>query len=128
MTLDGGVTASQFEAAVSAEVDGWATPQQLAALNANQAAWRTALLTMIRDTEDRLTRARGLRGAERDLVVADLEAERERMGEAWTRLTAEQSPVRDTRRREPRDQRREPAAREGRDTRETRGARSAPPA
>jgi hypothetical protein len=105
MSLDG-ISASQFEALVSAEVDGWATPEQLGVLQAHRTAWRTALLTMIRDTDERLTKAQSLRGPERELVIADLESERERMAEAWSRVTGEpRRPVTAPTRREPRETR-----------------------
>jgi len=77
----------QFDLYVDAEIDGAATPEQLAALHADPVAWQASLLAMLRDTEDHLASARSLRGEERDLVIADLEAEHRRLADAWARIT-----------------------------------------
>jgi superfamily II DNA or RNA helicase len=77
----------QFDLYVDAEIDGQATPEQLAALHADPVAWQASLLAMLRDTEDHLASARSLRGEERDLVIADLEAEHRRLADAWARIT-----------------------------------------
>src|SRR5262249_61429515 len=70
-----------------AEIAGDATPEQLAALHADPVAWQASLLSMLRETEDHLASARSLRGEERDLVIADLEAEHRRLADAWARIT-----------------------------------------
>jgi superfamily II DNA or RNA helicase len=79
----------QFDMAVSAEADGDATPEQLELLRAEPLAWRSALLRLLHEAEEHLQSARSLTGEERAQVVADLEAERQLLAAAWTRLTAE---------------------------------------
>jgi superfamily II DNA or RNA helicase len=79
----------QFDMYVGAEADGVATPEQLAALEANPVPWRASLLTMVRETEEHLASARTLPGEERDQVVADLESELQRLAAAYERLTSE---------------------------------------
>ena len=65
----------EFEQYVQAEVDGEATAQQLAVLEADRVAWRSALAGLRREAEEHLERARSIRGEERAQVVADLESE-----------------------------------------------------
>jgi superfamily II DNA or RNA helicase len=79
----------QFEMYVSAEADGDATPEQLAALQADPLAWRATLLRLLQEAEEHVDSARSLAGDERAQVVADLESERRLLAAAWTRLTAE---------------------------------------
>jgi SNF2-related domain/SNF2 Helicase protein/Helicase conserved C-terminal domain len=76
-----------MESAAWAAVDGVATTEQLALLEADAPAWRRALERMLDDTEDNLDTARDLAGPERDQVIADLEAELERLELAYDRLT-----------------------------------------
>jgi hypothetical protein len=76
-----------MEAAAWAAVDGIATTEQLALLEADAPGWRRALERMLDDTEDHLDAARSLDGPERDQAVADLEAELERLELAYDRLT-----------------------------------------
>ncbi|MDQ1477300.1 MAG: hypothetical protein QOE62_2529, partial [Actinomycetota bacterium] len=47
----------QFDMYVDAEVDGDATPEQLAALQADPVGWRNSLLALLRDAEEHLERA-----------------------------------------------------------------------
>jgi hypothetical protein len=75
----------QFDEYVLAEADGIATPEQLAVLAADPAAWRLSLQTMLRETEEHLAGARSLPGDERDQVVADLELEVARLEAAVIR-------------------------------------------
>ncbi|HUF34232.1 MAG TPA: DEAD/DEAH box helicase [Acidimicrobiales bacterium] len=77
------------EAAVQAEADGVATPDELALLEANQDRWRVALERLLDDAEDDLDRVRDLRTPERDQVIADFEQERDRLTAALSRLTGE---------------------------------------
>ncbi len=72
------VLASMAEAAASGE----ATPDELAALRANPGPWRDVLERLLDDTEDQLESVRAIRGEERDQVVADFEAERDRLAAA----------------------------------------------
>jgi superfamily II DNA or RNA helicase len=88
----------QFDMDVEAEADGEATPEQLAVLEANPAAWRAALLGMLRDAEDHVASARSLTGEERDQVVADLESEQRRLSAAFSRFTSERAVGREPRR------------------------------
>jgi superfamily II DNA or RNA helicase len=107
----------QFDMYVDAEVDGDATPEQLAALHADPVGWRNSLLALLRDAEEHLERAQSLRGEEREMVIADLESERRRLADAWARLTGQR--------------RDDPTARSGRAGRNERDAdradRDAPP-
>jgi superfamily II DNA or RNA helicase len=79
----------QFDQYVGADADGDATPEQLAVLEANPVAWRTSLLTLLRDAEKHLASARSLPGPERAQVVADLESERRRLAAAYSRFTGD---------------------------------------
>ncbi len=71
----GGITAWQFDEYVLAEADGYATPDQIAALEADPVAWRVSLGVMLREAEEHLKSARSLTGDEREQVLADLEDE-----------------------------------------------------
>ena len=79
----------EFEQYVQAEVDGEATPEQLAVLEADRVAWRSALSLLRRDAEEHLESARSLRGDEREQVIADLESELRRITAAWARHTGQ---------------------------------------
>ncbi|HEY5172636.1 MAG TPA: hypothetical protein VIK54_12995, partial [Acidimicrobiia bacterium] len=72
----------QFDMYVDAEIDGEATPEQLAVLEADPVAWRASLLALLRDAEEHLASARQLRGEEREQVLADLESEHRRLATA----------------------------------------------
>jgi hypothetical protein len=76
-----------MEAAAWAAVDGIATTDQLALLEADAPGWRRALERLLDDTEDHLDAVKGRTGPERDQAVADLEAELERLELAYDRLT-----------------------------------------
>ncbi len=76
-----------MESAAWAAVDGIATNEQLALLEADAPGWRRALERMLDDTEENLDAVRDLSGPERDQVVSDLEAELERLELAYDRLT-----------------------------------------
>src|SRR5690242_3278780 len=82
----------EFEQYVQAEVDGEATAEQLAVLEADRVAWRAALAGLRRETEEHLERARSLRGDERAQVVADLESEVDRIAAAWARHNGQPPP------------------------------------
>ncbi len=77
----------EFEQYVQAEVDGLATPEQLAVLEADRVGWRAALASLRREAEEHLASARNLRGDEREQVLADLESEQRRLAAAWARHT-----------------------------------------
>lgn len=64
-----------FEAAVWAAVEGRASDEQRALLEADPAGYLRAVERLIDDVDERLERARQLKGAERTLVVADFEAD-----------------------------------------------------
>jgi SNF2-related domain/SNF2 Helicase protein/Helicase conserved C-terminal domain len=76
-----------MESAAWAAVDGVATTDQLALLEADAPGWRRALERMLDDTEENLDAVRDLSGPERDQILADLEAELERLELAYDRLT-----------------------------------------
>ncbi|HEY4377415.1 MAG TPA: hypothetical protein VGM93_09660, partial [Acidimicrobiales bacterium] len=84
------VPAWQFDGYVEAEADGLATPDELAALDADRARWRSVLFALVRDTDDAVADARA--GGHPYQVVADLESEQRRLGAAWARLTGEVEP------------------------------------
>jgi len=88
----------QFDMYVDAEADGVATPEQLAVLEANPAACRAALQSMLRDAEEHVASARSLPGEERDQVVADLESEYRRLTAAFSRFAPERGTAREPRR------------------------------
>ncbi|QYG92723.1 DEAD/DEAH box helicase [Iamia sp. SCSIO 61187] len=64
-----------FEAAVWAAVEGRASDEQRALLEADPAEHLRVVERLIDDTDDRLDAARQLRGSERALVVADFESD-----------------------------------------------------
>ncbi|MCU1430176.1 MAG: Helicase, family [Actinomycetia bacterium] len=98
----------QFDDYVAAEADGYATPEQIAVLEANPIAWRASLLAMVRETEEHVASARAIRGEEREQVVADLESELRRLSAAMSRFAPERVTTRDDQRgRSPRNQRNE---------------------
>jgi hypothetical protein len=68
-----------LEAAAWAAVEGVATTEQMALLEADPRAWLRTLDRLLDDTEDHLDAARRLTGPERDQVVADLEGELARL-------------------------------------------------
>jgi len=82
-----------MEAAAWAAVDGIATSDQLALLESDAPGWRRALERMLDDAEDNLDAVRGLDGPERDQAVADLEAELDRLENAYDRLTGASDPT-----------------------------------
>ena len=84
----------EFEQYVQAEVDGEATPEQLAVLQADRMSWRTSLLSLRRDADEHLASARSLRGDERAQVIADLESEQYRLTAAWARHNNQPIPPR----------------------------------
>jgi superfamily II DNA or RNA helicase len=82
-----------MEAAAWAAVDGIATTEQLALLESDAPGWRRALERMLDDAEDHLDAARDqLTGPEREQVIADLEAELDRLELAYDRLTGASDP------------------------------------
>ncbi|HEX5366467.1 MAG TPA: DEAD/DEAH box helicase [Acidimicrobiales bacterium] len=76
-----------MEEAAWAAVDGIATTEQIALLEADVPGWRRALERILDDTEDNLDAVRATTGPERDQAVADLESELERLELAYDRLT-----------------------------------------
>jgi hypothetical protein len=78
-----------LEAAVIADAGGWASDDDLAALAAEPLAWSVALRRLIHETDDGLRKAAGLSGDLRDMVIADLTTERERLAAALVRVSGE---------------------------------------
>src|SRR5688572_11261298 len=81
------------EVAAWAAVDGIATTEQLALLEADAPAWRRALERMLDDAEDNLDAVRALDGPEKDQVLTDLESELDRLEAAYDRLTGASDPA-----------------------------------
>ncbi len=81
-----------LEAAAWAAAEGTATDEQLARLEADPAGWRRALEVLLDDTEDGLEAVRHLPGPERSQVVADFEAELNRLDAAYDLLTHAPDP------------------------------------
>ncbi|MCU4184518.1 DEAD/DEAH box helicase [Acidiferrimicrobium sp. IK] len=79
-----------LEAAVVAEATGYASPVELAALEAAPLAWIGTLRRLLLETDEALTSAARLAGEERDQVLADLGAERRALASALVRLTGEE--------------------------------------
>jgi superfamily II DNA or RNA helicase len=99
------ISDAEFEYYVQAEVDGEATPEQIAALEADRVAWRTTLLSLRRDADEHLASARNIRGEERAQVIADLESEQYRLMAAWARHNNQPIPPRNGTREAARDDR-----------------------
>ncbi|MEX2659362.1 MAG: DEAD/DEAH box helicase [Acidimicrobiales bacterium] len=72
------VLASLAEAAAAGE----ATLEQLAVLRAHPGAWRDVLERLLDETDEHLEAVRSIRGEERHQIVADFEAERDRLSAA----------------------------------------------
>ncbi|MEI8000947.1 MAG: SNF2-related protein [Actinomycetes bacterium] len=87
----------EFELFVDLEVEGVATPEQLATLEADRHRWRSVLVQLVRAGEQHLVAARRLTGPERAQVVADAEADHERLTAAWSRFTGVPLPEATTR-------------------------------
>ncbi|HEX6238630.1 MAG TPA: DEAD/DEAH box helicase [Acidimicrobiales bacterium] len=82
-----------LEDAAWAAVDGIATDEQLALLEEHASGWRLALERILDDLEDDLDAVRDLPAEERHQVVADLEAELERVEAAYDRLVSAPDPA-----------------------------------
>ena len=95
--VDHAIEPWRFDQYVAAEAYEEATPDELAALEADVHQWHASLVRQHREAKDNLASARsGDLGEERDQVLADLESELRVFSEALTRHPAEKS-----RRREP---------------------------
>jgi len=81
------VPAWQFELAVEDDAAGVATPEQHALLEADRPRWQTVLNALIRAADGHLNAARRLQGPERAQVLADAEADHQRLVRAWSRVT-----------------------------------------
>jgi len=92
------VSAWQFDQYVSAEAEGFATPSEIAILEADRLGWHASLARLIRETDEHLVSARTIPGKERDQVVADLTADRRRLAAARTRLMGDPKGDGDARR------------------------------
>src|SRR5260370_13504192 len=77
----------QFDLYVGADVDGEATPEQLAVLEADRPAWRASLLRLLREAEEHLVTARSLPWGERNPVAPDRASQRRRLSTAGGRPT-----------------------------------------
>src|SRR3546814_11417738 len=78
----------------SSDLEGYATEDQLAMLEADTAAWRRTLERLIDDVDDQLAHINDtLHGAERAQVVADFENEIARLEAAYDLLARGDDPV-----------------------------------
>ena len=80
------VPAWQFGVYVDAEAHGDATPEQLAVLVADRAAWGDELQRLLREAEDFVVTARSIRGDERDMVLSNAQDDLRRVAAAWDRF------------------------------------------
>ena len=88
--------------AAQAQLDGLATPDQVALLEADEVAWLRSLWRLLERADNALERARQeVRGPERATVLEDLDSECYRIDDAITALTGELPPVDDTPPRNP---------------------------
>src|SRR5258705_4403521 len=93
----------QFDEYVRAEADGHITPDQLAVIEADPAAWRASLQFLLRDAKEGLQGARSLKGDERQQVVADFEDEVRRLESAVQRRSPKPAASRTSGREQRRD-------------------------
>jgi superfamily II DNA or RNA helicase len=78
-----------LESAVIADAGGWATEAERAELAAQPLAWAAALRRLILETDEGIRSAAGLSGDLRDVVLADLGSERQRLAEALLRVSGD---------------------------------------
>ena len=78
-----------LEAAVIADAGGWASDTDRVALEAQPLAWAAALRRLIHETDEQMVRAASLDGDLRQIVLADLRGERERLSAALLRVTGD---------------------------------------
>jgi hypothetical protein len=78
-----------LEAAVVADAGGWASDAERASLAAQPLAWASALRRLIHQTDDSLRSAAKLTGDLREMVLADLWEERERLAAALSNLSGD---------------------------------------
>jgi hypothetical protein len=78
---------------VIADAGGWASEPERAALAADPLAWVAALRRLIHETDDGLRAASALHADLRDLVVADLMDERDRLSRALLRVAEDSIDV-----------------------------------
>lgn len=79
-----------FEALVAGEAAGEATPEDMARLEADRDGWAATLRRLAIETNDALGRAQHLVGPERDQVIADLDAEQQRMLSSLRRVAGQE--------------------------------------
>ncbi len=79
-----------FEAAVVADAGGWASSAESAAVVADPLSWAATLRRLIHETDDGLRGASSLTGDLRDVVMADLSAERARLAAVLRRVTGDE--------------------------------------
>lgn len=103
-STDGAVlTSSELDRLVQAQLDGRATDEQIDYLKQREAAWAASLYRLLDEAEANLAAARRtLRGPERAVVLADLDADCWRIDDALTTLVgpapeSELQPAQDAR-------------------------------
>ncbi|MFN8028421.1 MAG: DEAD/DEAH box helicase [Acidimicrobiia bacterium] len=83
----------KFRQFVEAEADGYATPDELAVLEADRNRWGTELRQLLEDAEEFVASARALQGDEREQVLADAQADHRRFTTAWARFNGIERPA-----------------------------------
>jgi hypothetical protein len=79
-----------FEAAVVADAGGWASSAESAEVAADPLTWAATLRRLIHETDDGLRRASSLTGDLREVVLSDLNDERDRLAAVLRRLTGDE--------------------------------------
>ncbi len=80
---------TNLEALAADEAGGWATPDEVAILEADREGWVDALYRLLTASEEGLAAAEVLPGVERDQVVADFRGEFGRFADALYRVNGE---------------------------------------
>ncbi|MEA3054645.1 MAG: hypothetical protein QOD30_77, partial [Actinomycetota bacterium] len=84
--------APSLERDVWAAVDGIASADQLSRLEGDPRGWRSTLERLLRETEESLESVRTIQGDEREQIVADVEAELDRLEFAYQRFQKAPAP------------------------------------
>ncbi|MFT7648265.1 MAG: superfamily II DNA or RNA helicase [Candidatus Poriferisodalaceae bacterium] len=84
-----GLPRSTVESMVRAEAEGEADDTTLALLNGDPARWASMLLDLIEDTEDALDNIKTIKGAHRNMVIADFRDELAQLEASYVQLTGE---------------------------------------
>ncbi len=81
------LSSAEFKLVVQAHLDGLASPEEVAILEANRRSWVAALLFLLDEVDRSLDEVRRtVRGAERKVVLADFESESAKIDKMLTQL------------------------------------------